>query len=465
MNSNMDTEREIDLKDLLYRAIKKWRGIVIGAIIIGLLAALYQAASGLRTMLDDEALAEAQAKYEIAVDDHEATGERLRTSIEILRDQSANQQEYNDKSELMKIDPMNKWNGNFQIYIDSKYQIDPTMTYQNIDLTGRLVSAYSSYLRSGEMYTELLNEIDWVDEIRFLTEIYSVSSDPNTATVTVRCVGKSETDIHEILGFVKQKITERYESIRTAIGDHDLEVLTESVYSTIDLELDATQKANLLAISEYANAIGEQNEKLTEWEKTPRPGREFGARYTVKQAIKYLIISGVIGAVAMLCWYAVKYVMSSSIKTEEDWKTFGIPVLGFISREEKKRCFQWLDRWIDCIFGRARNTTMEQDCVLTARSLSAMLQEQKFNEAKLIGHVDRAMVEDIVQKMETAAPGTGFSFAGDPKTEPETTNNLGTTDKVILVVENQTTKIKDISQILTLLRAWGKTVIGAIVIE
>ena len=203
MNEYIEAEREIDLKDLLYRCLKQWRKIVNGAVIISLLAALFQVYSGLRVMLDDEKLAEAQEKYEIALNDHEATGERLRTSIVNLRDQSANQQEYNDKSELMKIDPMNKWIGNFQLYVNSKYQIDPSLSYQNIDLTNRLVSAYSSYLRSGELYKEIIKELGTVDEIRFLTEIYSVSADPGTATITVNCVGKSEEDIRTLLGFVQ----------------------------------------------------------------------------------------------------------------------------------------------------------------------------------------------------------------------------------------------------------------------
>ena len=273
MNEYMETEREIDLKDLLYRCLKNWRKVVVGAIVIGLLAALFQVFSGVRILLDDEALTEAQEKYEIALNDYEATGELLRTSIVNLRDQSEKQQEYNEKSELMKIDPMNKWVGNFQLYVNSKYQIDPSLTYQNIDLTNRLVSAYSSYLRSGELYKEIIEELGTVDEIRFLTEIYSASADPGTATITVNCVGKSEEDIRALLGFVQQKIAERYDTIKNTIGDHSVDVLTESVYSTIDLDLDEKQKANLQAISEYANAIGEKNTELSEWEEKPESKR------------------------------------------------------------------------------------------------------------------------------------------------------------------------------------------------
>lgn len=464
MNEYLETEREIDLKDLLYRCLKNWRKIVVGAIVIGLLAALFQAFSGVRVLLDDEALTEAQGKYEIALNDHKATGELLRTSIVNLRDQSEKQQEYNEKSELMKIDPMNKWVGNFQLYVNSKYQIDPSLTYQNIDLTNRLVSAYLSYLRSGELYKEIIEELGTVDEIRFLTEIYSASADPGTATITVNCVGKSEEDIRALLGFVQQKIAERYDTIKNTIGDHSVDVLTESVYSTIDLDLDEKQKANLQAISEYANAIGEKNTELSEWEEKPEPKKEFGTWYTVKKAIKFLILGGIIGVVVLFCWFAAKYVMSGTIKTKDDWRAFGLPVLGMIERDTKKKHFKWLDDLIDRIFGRTQAMTMEQQCVLAAHNLSAMLREQEIGDARFVGHLDRSFAEGLAQKMD-AATETAFSYAGDALAEPETAKKLGQADKVLLLAENGTTQLKDIAQTLTLLKAWGKTVLGAVVVD
>ncbi len=465
MNTNAVVEREIDLKDLLYRTLKKWRKIIAGAIIIAILAALYQAASGVILMLDDEKLAEAQNKYEIAVNDYEATGERLRTNIVNLREQSANQQEYNEKSELMRVDPMNKWIGNLQLYIDSKYQIDPSLTFQNVDLTTRLVAAYTSYLRSGELYNDMLKEIQTVEEIRFLTEIYSVGADPGTATITVNAVGKSETDVREILDYVTTRIAEHYNAISHAIGDHSYDILTESVYSTIDLDLDAKQKANLLAISDYANAIGEQNELLTEWERTTRPRQEFGAWYTTKQAIKSFVIGGVVGVILMFGWFAVCYAVSDTMKTEEDWKCFGIPVIGFIKKDRKEQHLHRIDDLIDCIFSRRHKTTETQDCALAAHNLSTALHQQGIGRAVFVGHIERVAAERMMQKMSTEVASIEFSFAGDPLTESAAAANIGGSEKIILLAENNVTHFRHVNQIHTILQALGKTSIGVIVID
>ena len=467
MNSNSEMERTTDLKDLLYRTLKQWRKIVAGAIIIALIAALYQVYSGLRTLLDEEAFAKAQEKHAIAMDDYEAKGERLRASIANLRTKSADQQEYNSKSELMKIDPMNEWAGNFQCYIDSRYQIDPTLTYQTPDLTNRLVAAYMSYLRSGELYMDIMNEVGTVNEIRFLKEIYSVVSDAGTATITVSCIGKSEADVHMLLDYVKQKIAERYETIQNTIGEHSYSILTESVYSMIDVSLDATQKANLLSISEYANAIGEQSAALTEWENTQPPKQEFGAWYTTKQAIKAIILGGIIGVIFLFCWYAGKYIVTNTVKTEADWKRYGIPVLGHIGKDQKKQAFQWIDRLIDRVFGQEHSATMQQSCILVANTLSAMMQSQQYkdNEMCFVGSVDRPFAEEIARTMADAAAVVKFRFAGNPLTEPDTFKKLEAADSVVLLAENRVTTLSAIDQLLTILKAWGQPVSGVVTVD
>ena len=462
----METERVIDLKDMLYWILRQWRRILVGAMVIALLAGLYQVYQGVSTMLDEDSLQKAQNKYEIAIRDYEATGERLRKSIEILQEQSANQQEYNEKSILMKIDPMNKWVGEFQVYIDSKYQINPNLTYQNLDMTNRLISAYASYLRSGELYQEILEQDPDIDEIRFLTEIYDVVADPATSTITVNCVGAKETDVQRLLNLIKTEFAEQYEMVRSAIGDHDYNILTESVYSTIDLTLDETQKSNLLSITEYSNKIGETTEELTDWENSPKPRAEYGVIHTAKQAVKYVILGGVIGVIVMCIWFAVKYAVSDTVKTDSDWRNFSISLLGHIFRNEKKKKFlPGLDAFIDRIFGRTRTVTQEQSCTLAARSIGAALKEQGFSEAALVGKLPEDLAETLCRQASATEQCVSLRCVGDVLTDPAAARALEDGSQVLLLAERYVTRNADIEQTLTLLKAWGKTVLGAVVIE
>lgn len=466
MNGNMETEKELSLKDMLYCALRKWRQILNVAIIIALLAGGYRLYRGLHVVFNDQAAASAQNKYEIAQADYEAKGERLRAEMTNLQEQSARQQEYNEKSVLMKIDPMNKWEGYFQLYIDSKFQINPSLSYQNVDLTNRLVSAYASFLRSGELYQELLEQSPDIEEIRFLKEVYSVSADPANATIMVRCVGAEEADVREMLDFIKTKIATQFETIQDAIGDHGYDILSEFAYSTIDLDLDETQKANLLAITDYSNKIGETSEQLTAWEKQEKPKQEFGVWYSVKQAIKRFIIGGVVGVVLTVIWLCLKYAMSNTMKTDDDWKQYGLPVLGRIVRGEKPRkLLPCIDRLIDRIFDREKKATTEQSCALAAQNLSAVIRKRGLDKGTMIGHLPDKMAETLEKKLEAAGAGVGFRYAGDVLENPSAVGNLEGTGEVLLLAERYATHCADVEQTLTLLKAWGKTILGVVVVE
>lgn len=466
MNSFGYEEKMIDLKDMLFWLLKHWRRILANAIIIGLLLGLYQVYKGLSVILNDVAFAEAKEKYEITLADYEATGERLKTSIVNLREQSAHQQEYNEKSVLMRIDAMEKWSGNFQIYIDSKYQIDPTLSYQNLDMTNRLISAYASYLRSGEFYQEILNNISGINEIRFLTEVYTVSADPSTATITVSCVGPSETAVRQLLEFVKTKFAEQFETVRSAIGDHSYEILTESVFSSIDLNLEAAQKSNLEAIAVYSNEIGAANHALTEWEEQEEPTPEYGTWYTAKQTIKYTVIGCIIGIIVMSVWFAAKYLLSDMIKTDDDWQAFKLPVLGYIlCDKEKKKLLPGIDELLDRLFGHPRSATLEQSCALTAQKLDAVMKERGLVTGALVGCLPAELAESVSEKMNHAGAGVDFRYAGDALSDPSVARNLEGIGEVLVIVKRYMTSSAEVRRMLTLLNAWGKSVLGVIMVD
>ena len=150
----------------------------------------YRFVQGLQLQFNAEKLTKAEKKYQIEYNDYLATGELLERQMANLQDDSMQQQIYNKKSTLMKIDPLEKWVGSFVLYLNANYQIDLSQTFQNTDPTQRMLLAYNGYLSSGEFYTALVDRSDIVDEIRFLTEIFTSSIDTDSLTITVTAVGK-----------------------------------------------------------------------------------------------------------------------------------------------------------------------------------------------------------------------------------------------------------------------------------
>ncbi len=478
MDSEM--EFEIDLRDMLYRVLSSWRQVLRGALVIGLAALVFTFARGLISNLDAETLQKAENKYQIELNDHEATGEQLATRIENLRDASVQQQVYNEKSALMKIDPLNKWVGSFVLYINANYQIDPNLTVQNTDPTLRILMAYAGYLNSGELHNAILPQIDTVDEIRFLQELLTDTVDIDSSTITVTCVGKSEEDVQQILTLVKQYLYEKYDVYKTTHGEHVIDILTESIYVTIDLGLDETQKKNLLKITDYANQIGELNLQEEEWEKTPAPKAKFGMPYVIKQSVKYGIIGCAAGVFVMAAFYAMAYVFSRTMKTDSDWNLFGIPVLGNIWRIAPKRKQTVFERWIEKYIIQKtgldrfvvegigernwKNDEQTQDR-LVVNNLGGVLKEKNLSGATFISLMEEEKARELVANLDQIDSSTACVLAGNVLEDPNTVQKLGDTAAVIVLGQRYETKIDDIRKVRTLLSAFGKSIIGAVVLE
>ena len=478
MDSDLDFE--IDLKDMLYRIFVQWRGILRGAVVIAIIMAGFRFIQGLQLQFNVEELTKAENKYQIEYDDYLATGERLERQIANLQDDSVQQQIYNEKSALMKIDPLEKWVGSFVLYLNANYQIDPSLTFQNTDPTQRMLLAYNGYLSSGEFYTAILDRSDIVDEIRFLTEILTRSINTDSSTITVTAVGKSSEDVTNLLNIVKELLYSKYETYQTTLGDHTIEFLTESLYSTIDLELDEQQKANRLKINEITNQIGELNLEQEEWSKKPQPQANFGMSYTIKQTVKSGILGGIVGLAVMFVCFALVYVFSSVIKTDSDMAVMSVPVLGDIFRKapdrKETKIEQWIDRWImdksglkrwvtQSIGGRNWDISVKVQDQLVVSNVNAVLKENNLSKAVFVSTLNPESSQEIVKKLNSVDKNIPCVLAGNILREPDTSKNLIDDTKVILLSKRYETKIDDILKTKSVLKASGKAIIGSVILE
>ena len=177
MNGNY--EQEIDLKWLLYRVLRSFRGIVVWAVILGIVVGLGSFAMNMIKISDPEYIEAEKLNFEREHASWVATGENLLAELGNLEDSREKQIEYNEKSVLMQINPLREYNASFELYVDYDYQIIPDMSYQNIDLSNRILKAYATYMTNGEMYQYLIDNLSSDMELRYLKEILGVSVDYN----------------------------------------------------------------------------------------------------------------------------------------------------------------------------------------------------------------------------------------------------------------------------------------------
>ncbi len=125
--NNETQEMEIDLKKTLYRVCRRWRAILIFGIVAALAVAAFQAVKSCRAYLDPEAYAFELDSFQREYNKWNSTEATINSRIEVLELQKRAQQEYNERSVLMKLKPDAVIYQRCTIYVDSFYSIYPNL--------------------------------------------------------------------------------------------------------------------------------------------------------------------------------------------------------------------------------------------------------------------------------------------------------------------------------------------------
>lgn len=149
MNTQNAYEQEIDLKDLLFAVLRKWKLVVASAVIFAVLLGGAKGFLTYRSYSDPEAVATRTETYETELKRYEDDKEICEREIKNITDDIANRQDYMENSVLMNMSPYDVGEAKADLFIKTDYQIMPELTYQNIDYTDTILLSYQSTITSG----------------------------------------------------------------------------------------------------------------------------------------------------------------------------------------------------------------------------------------------------------------------------------------------------------------------------
>jgi len=333
-------EREIDLILLVKQVMEKFKTIVvagiIGAVVVGLIGMTWQ----IKEYNDPEAMKYHEETYRNALNTYNAEVKKLNREIDNLNTSIDRQEEYNEKSILMKINPFDVQKGVVQYYVDTDYQINPDITYQSPDYTNSVLNAYAVNVNNGGLWKYLYDNMEEPVEFRYLKELVSVSVDYSNDMINVSVTARTEADCKELLSLVKKCFDGYHATIDETICEHDMSLVTESIYSTVDLDLEDKQRTNTEKVEDYTVSYEEKKFELAELLEEGEPAYTVPtSRSIVTGTIKYAIIGGVVAAFAVAAVICVMLLLDTTIKYEKDVAFYlELPVLAeipVISGEEK----------------------------------------------------------------------------------------------------------------------------------
>ena len=429
MDQNNTYEQEIDLKDLMFAVLHKWKGILLVAIGFAILLGGVKAVMTYRNQNNEENILEAEENYEEELHAYETSKETLERELGNLQTDIENQQNYMEKSVLMNMSPYDIYEARADIFIKTDYEIMPGMVYQNVDYTDTILQTYQSVMTSVAFLSHIAEstgiDVQYLQELikieRGSTVIGSTSKLTNLLTVKVK--NSSKKDAEDVLKKLLDGIELLQANITANIGEHTVNTVNKSTGATVDLALADQQREKNNQLITLQQSLEEKQQALDDLEEPEKLTSASTA--TIKDGIKYGVLGGVLGGFMMVFFICVIFVMSDKMYSSKELRRrSGIKVLG-----------------IFCNYA---------------------------NEVKKLlvtGTIDEKKIAEVTHLLADKLPGMELVSGSNMLKNVETIKALPTCDGVVLVEQAGVSTYGMMGQEIEKVRDLQKEMIGCVVFE
>ena len=481
MDSYQNYEQEIDLKDLMFAVLRRWRSIILVGIIFALLLGGFKAFRGLGQMKDAEYVASKQQEYDNSMDQYEMSKERLEKEIENIKVSLESQNDYMENSVLMNINPYDEYTTSASFYVATDYQIMPGMAYQNPNTASSIMAAYMSMIQNGELYNTVLKRMDPGLDLRYLQELVTVEPDYDNNMFHVRVISNTEEGAEEIMSLLMESLSEYQAAITQKIGPHLLNVIqdtqvpgpsaapgsgetnkTPEVYTTVDLELEKKQQDQSARTQTLNQSLTDKTKELNELKEPANTLPSTGS--TLKSSVKYGVLGGVLGVFLAVFFICVAFLMSDKLVNERELRRrYGLMVLGVFDSGEKKRLFASADRFLDRLEGTsARKMSSAQVCSVVAANVMNYVGEAK--QILLVTSTGTEALDTVNGVLSAALPSLTLISGGNLDREADAIRKAASCDAVILVEKRKASSFTGIERELEIVKSLDKKILGCIVL-
>lgn len=461
MNYENTYEQEIDLKELLFTILYRWRPIVLAAVIMGLLLGGYKVVSGLRAQQDEETVKEVREQYEMDVTAYERNLASSQWDIEKAKQSLQNQQDYNDASVLMQIDPYRKPRAAADILI--KLDAAEWLEYPeglNMDPTDSLVKLYAS---------NLVQRLDWSKlekktgtDAMYLKELVGVGSDYSSNTITIDVVYSDEETADLILDEILAQLEQRKGEFSSIAGSYTASVVNRSLSFIMDTGLADRQKQNTDRVFSFEKDLLDREKALKELEEPEIP-EEISKRKVAMQGIKYAVIGGIGGVFLVAFYFCMIYVLSGKLHTDDELKDrFNIKILGVFALPVKKGVLCGIDHWLERLEGKSVRP-LEED-VLDRIIINVKNYAGETKKLLFTGTISENLLKELADKLAPQLPEIQLMVCPDMNQNADTLRCLAECEAVILVEKREVSKCRLIQKEKESIDALDKPILGCVII-
>lgn len=485
-----EDDMEIDLIDMMFYLLKRWRGLVI-AIVLGLLLGLgiYAVKDHQQKALQAENLAASESAdkeeafdesaYDIS-DDVEANMELAYQYRQLYRKQL----EYNQKSVIMQLDPNAVYTGELKYYLTAGYDTGlVSVLYQSIlsdtDLLKELQEAsgldcdvpYIKELIDSGVSKENDSDININNLVSDITD--SVASVTKNAFISYNVVSTSRESCEKMIQVLREKVQELDVQCQENYPGYSAVEVADAVRKVTDNSYLNQQKTNIDQLNTYLTNVQELENAFSDTEKEYYCKKYLAREYEAQNEeetissvavmdlepvskVKWILI----GLFLCICvwggYECCRYLFDGSIKTTSEAQMLThLPVLGCYQNLSSKK--NGLDRLLDCLWAKAGR---KGDSLSYIKTVISSMEEQ----ASVLGvesglSETRKIMDELVSMCQILQSS---DYVCKNETALMTAKKVGSE---ILVVSTGKTRKADLERELEVCRLQGVKIIGLIIVE
>lgn len=447
---NHKEEQMIFLKDLIFAALRRWRAVLVVALIAGILLGGLQGVSGLRAAnapIDEAAYQQALAEYE-----HKKATQDLH--LQTARENIEQQQTYLEESVLMQLNPYSHYDATVHLYVEPERQFLPNTNSQNaVNRAADVLHAYEAMLLSGPVVQAMADTLE--TQSRYVLEILTVEQASDASALVLNIKLPTEDAAQDILALVENRMDAAAAQINKDVMSHRALITAQSVNEKLDMELANKQQEAYTRLTEMKTALTQiesENAQLF------APAMQISSvGDAVKKAVIWAVVGAVLGAFVMVGILWVAHIGSDKVYAARNLTNrTGIKVIGAVCTQIKNP----VDRLVYRLEGRAGQV---RQIGAIATDISCRAKEAKY--VLVTGSTEATQRELIVKTVSAKMPGVRVEDQGSILCTAEALEALSQCDAVVLVEKTGASRYDAVRRQIGIIRDYEKEILGCVLLE
>lgn len=482
---------DIEIKDLLWEFVRRWRMIVILAVICGMALAAYQYRVD-SNKTDVVTVKKTQEQLEQSMGQQDLDEVAAAVALKRQMDEKST---YMENSVLMQVNAYEENTVVLQYYVRA----------ENKEVATEVASVYRAYVNDDALAQAIIDEGNYELQPMYLAELISINKEENNLYIqaeneeesvnlnvtssakersfSIKVIGATKEEA-EILAVAVKDALQKYSAMAASIGTHQLELVGENSSIIVDQSLAELQNRNATAIKTIGNNLDKMKNEMTSDQISlyvyrttiPTEGAENSSNgnTTIQKgaqiSFKHFFIGMIVGIILACGLIFVFYLFAPALRNSEEIKTlYGVKVIGLVhdSKFQKKKLFGFIDRFIEKLQNRKKKSlSYEQEIQIVCANILLDCQKNEIKEVYLTSSIGEDIPEEVRNTIAMKCEENGIHITSGNAIcyDAEALKQLAQIGNVIFIEKKRNSLYDELYSEISLCKEHNIHVIGMIVL-